>query len=97
LNALKSTSYVAPPGTYPPIALPSIPLAVAPAASAAVAIAWAASRRDEDLATTAAVTGIALALFGVLMTLIYGTSSLSLVALGVITAAAAAAWKRSSG
>jgi len=67
---------------------------VAPAAAAAVAVAWAASRRDDDVATTAAVAGIALALFGILMTLIYGTGSLALVALGVIVAAAAAAWRR---
>jgi len=97
LNALKGASTAAPPGAFPPIRLPPAPLAVAPAASAAVAIAWAASRRDEDLTVTAAVTGIALALFGVLMTLLYGAGSLSLVALGVIIAAAAAAWRRSSG
>ncbi|MFP3169387.1 MAG: hypothetical protein RXR01_09770 [Thermoproteus sp.] len=95
LNMLKSASAIAPPGTFPPVALPPAPLVVAPAASAAVAIAWAASRRDEDLTITAAVTGIALALFGVLMTLLYGTGGLSLVALGVIIAAAAAAWRRS--
>jgi VIT1/CCC1 family predicted Fe2+/Mn2+ transporter len=76
------------------VSLPQVPAAVAPAAAAAVAVAWAASRRDDDVATTAAVAGIALALFGILMTLIYGTSSLTLVALGVIVAAAAAAWRR---
>jgi VIT1/CCC1 family predicted Fe2+/Mn2+ transporter len=69
-------------------------MSTAPAAAAAVAVAWAASRRDDDVATTAAVAGIALALFGILMTLIYGTSSLTLVALGIIVAAAAAAWKK---
>jgi len=78
------------------VSLPAVPTAVAPAAAAAVAVAWAASRRDDDVATTAAVAGIALALFGILMTLIYGTSSLTLVALGVIVAAAAAAWRRIS-
>jgi hypothetical protein len=97
LNALKGASAVAPPGALPSVALPPVPLVAAPAVSAAVAIAWAASRRDEDLAATAAVAGIALALFGVLMTLLYGAASLSLVALGVIIAAAAAAWRRSSG
>ena len=96
LNSLKSAPVAAPPGAFPPIRLPPAPLAVAPAVSAAVAIAWAASRRDEDLTATAAVAGIALAIFGVLMTLVYGTGSLSLVALGAIIAAAAAAWRRSS-
>jgi hypothetical protein len=78
------------------VSLPAVPTAVAPAAAAAVAVAWAASRRDDDVATTAAIAGIALTLFGILMTLIYGTSSLTLVALGVIVAAAAAAWRRIS-
>ena len=82
--------------TFGAVSLPAVPTAVAPAAAAAVAVAWAASRRDDDVATTAAVAGIALALFGILTTLIYGTSSLTLVALGVIVAAAAAAWRRIS-
>jgi hypothetical protein len=76
------------------VSIPTVPTAVAPAAAAAVAVAWAASRRDDDVATTVAVAGIALALFGILMTLVYGTSSLTLVALGIIAAAAAAAWKK---
>ena len=96
LNALKDAQIIVPSGSFSSISLPPAPLVVAPAASAAVAIAWAASRRDEDLTLTAAVAGIALALFGVLMVLIYGAGSLSLVALGVIIAAAAAAWRRSS-
>jgi hypothetical protein len=73
---------------------PQVPVVIAPAAAAAVAVAWAASRRDDDVATTAAIAGIALALFGILMTLIFSTESLTLVALGVIVAAAAAAWRR---
>jgi hypothetical protein len=96
LKLLKSYQVSGASAQYGTVALPPAPLAIAPAASAAVAIAWAASRRDEDLTATAAVTGIALALFGVLMTLLYGTASLSIVALGVIIAAAAAAWRRSS-
>jgi len=81
-------------GGFAPVTAPAVPLAVAPAAAAAVAVAWAASRRDDDVVTTAAVAGIALAIFGLLMTLIYGASSLPLVALGIIVAAAAAAWRR---
>lgn len=95
LKVLKSYQVSGASAQYGTVALPPAPLVIAPAASAAVAIAWAASRRDEDLTVTAAATGIALALFGVLMTLLYGTASLSLVALGVIIAAAAAAWRRS--
>ena len=81
-------------GGFAPVTAPVVPLAVAPAAAAAVAVAWAASRRDDDVVTTAAVAGIALALFGILMMLIYGPASLPLVALGIIIAAAAAAWRR---
>jgi hypothetical protein len=69
-------------------------MSTAPAAAAAVAVAWAASRRDDDAVTTAAIAGIALAIFALLMTLIYGPTSLPLVALGIIIAAAAAAWRR---
>ena len=93
-NVIKS--YVAPgaAGQFAPIAVQPPPAAVAPAAAAAVAVAWAASRRDDDVVTTAAVAGIALALFGILMSLVYGADSLTLVALGVVIAAAAAAWKK---
>jgi len=94
-NVLKT--YVAPaPAAVPygPMSVQPPPAAVAPAAAAAVAVAWAASRRDDDVVKTAAVAGIALALFGILMTLIYGSSSLTLVALGIIMAAAAAAWRK---
>ena len=94
LNELQRWQVAGAPGSFSSITLPAVPVAVAPAAAAAVAVAWAASRRDDDVATTAAVAGIALALFGILMTLIYGTGSLTLVALGVIVAAAAAAWRR---
>ena len=94
LNELQRWQVAGASGSFSSIALPAVPVAVAPAAAAAVAVAWAASRRDDDVATTAAVAGIALALFGILMTLIYGTGSLALVALGVIVAAAAAAWRR---
>jgi len=96
LNELQRWQVAGASGSFSSIALPAVPVAVAPAAAAAVAVAWAASRRDDDVATTAAVAGIALALFGILMTLIYGTGSLALVALGVIVAAAAAAWRRIS-
>jgi hypothetical protein len=94
LNELQRWQAVGAPPTFGAVSLPPVPAAIAPAAAAAVAVAWAASRRDDDVATTAAVAGIALSLFGILMTLIYGTSSLTLVALGVIVAAAAAAWRR---
>lgn len=95
-NVLKSYVASAPPtgGSFTPIAVPPPPVAMAPAAAAAVAVAWAASRRDDDVATTAAVAGTALALFGILMSLVYGADSLTLVALGIIVAAAAAAWKK---
>jgi hypothetical protein len=96
LQELKKWRAVGVSPSYGAISLPQIPTAVAPAAAAAVAVAWAASRRDDDVATTAAIAGIALALFGILMTLVYGTESLTLVALGVIVAAAAAAWRRIS-
>jgi hypothetical protein len=96
LNELQKYQEVGASASFGMVALPAVPAAVAPAAAAAVAVAWAASRRDDDVATTAAVAGIATALFGILMTLIYGTSSLTLVALGVIVAAAAAAWRRIS-
>jgi hypothetical protein len=94
LNVLQKYQTVGSSASFGAVSLPAVPTAVAPAAATAVAVAWAASRRDDDVATTAAVAGIALALFGILMTLIYGTSSLTLVALGVIVAAAAAAWRR---
>jgi hypothetical protein len=97
LNQLQKYQIVGASTSFGVVSLPAVLAAVAPAAAAAVAVAWAASRRDEDLTVTAAVAGIALALFGVLMVLIYGTASLSLVALGVVIAAAAAAWRRSSG
>jgi hypothetical protein len=94
-NAIRSYIVSMPTGGgSAPVSAPAAPMSTAPAAAAAVAVAWAASRRDDDVATTAAVAGIALALFGILMTLIYGTSSLTLVALGIIVAAAAAAWKK---
>jgi hypothetical protein len=96
LNELQKWRAVGVLPSFGAVSLPAVPAAIAPAAAAAVAVAWAASRRDDDVATTAAVAGIALALFGILMTLIYGTSSLTLVALGVIVAAAAAAWRRIS-
>jgi VIT1/CCC1 family predicted Fe2+/Mn2+ transporter len=96
LNELQRWQAVGTAPTFGAVSLPTVPAAIAPAAAAAVAVAWAASRRDDDVATTAAVAGVALALFGILMTLIYGTSSLTLVALGVIVAAAAAAWRRIS-
>jgi len=96
LQELQKWQVVGSSASFGAISLPAVPTAAAPAAAAAVAVAWAASRRDDDVATTAAVAGIALALFGMLMTLIYGTSSLTLVALGVIVAAAAAAWRRIS-
>ena len=96
LQELQKWRVVGSSASFGVVSLPAVPTAVAPAAAAAVAVAWAASRRDDDVATTAAVAGIALALFGILMTLIYGTSSLALVALGVIVAAAAAAWRRIS-
>jgi len=95
-NELQKWQVSGPSASFGTISLPPIPTAVAPAAAAAAAVAWAASRRDDDVATTAAVAGIALALFGILMTLIYGTESLALVALGVIVAAAAVAWRRIS-
>jgi hypothetical protein len=96
LNELQKWKVVGSSASFGAVSLPAVPAAVAPAAAAAAAVAWAASRRDDDVATTAAVAGIALALFGILMTLIYGTSSLTLVALGIIVAAAAAAWRRIS-
>jgi VIT1/CCC1 family predicted Fe2+/Mn2+ transporter len=96
LNELQKWQAVGAPGSFAPVSLPAVPAAIAPAAAAAVAVAWAASRRDDDVAATAAVAGIALTLFGILMTLVYGTESLTLVALGVIVAAAAAAWRRIS-
>jgi VIT1/CCC1 family predicted Fe2+/Mn2+ transporter len=96
LNELQKWRVTGSSASFGAVALPAVPTAVAPAAAAAVAVAWAASRRDDDVATTAAIAGIALTLFGILMTLIYGTSSLTLVALGVIVAAAAAAWRRIS-
>jgi len=96
LNELQKWQMAGSSASFGAVSLPAVPTAVAPAAAAAVAVAWAASRRDDDVATTAAIAGIALALFGILMTLIYGTSSLALVALGVIVAAAAAAWRRIS-
>ena len=96
LNELQKWKVVGSSASFGAVSLPAVPTAVAPAAAAAVAVAWAASRRDDDVATTAAVAGIALALFGILMTLVYGTNSLTLVALGVIVAAAAAAWRRIS-
>jgi len=96
LNELQKWRVAGSSASFGAVSLPAVPTAVAPAAAAAVAVAWAASRRDDDVATTAAVAGIALALFGILMTLIYGTSSLTLVALGVIVAAATAAWRRIS-
>jgi len=95
-NELQKWRVVGSSASFGAVSLPAVPTAVAPAAAAAVAVAWAASRRDDDVATTAAVAGIALALFGILMTLVYGTNSLTLVALGVIVAAAAAAWRRIS-
>jgi len=98
LNELGRWHVPGPPGGGGFSAGPLVPPALtAPtAAAAAVAVAWAASRRDDDVAASAAVAGVALALFGMLMTLIYGTESLGLVALGVIVAAAAAAWRRIS-
>jgi hypothetical protein len=97
LNELQRFHVAGPPsGSFGPITSPTVPPALAPAAAAAVAVAWAASRRDDDVAASAAVAGVALALFGILMTLIYGAESLGLVALGVIVAAAAAAWRRIS-
>jgi hypothetical protein len=96
LNELKKYAVTAAAAAYGLNIIQFTP-AVAPAASAAIAIAWAASRRDEDLTVTAAVAGAALSLFGVLMTLLYGAAGISLVALGVVIAAAAAAWRRSSG
>ena len=96
LNVLQKWRIVGSSASFGAVGLPAVPAAVAPAAAAAVAVAWAASRRDDDVATTAAVAGIALALFGILMTLVYGTSSLTLIALGIIVAAAAAAWRRIS-
>jgi len=94
LSELQKWQVVAPSASFGAVSLPQVPAAVAPAAAAAVAVAWAASRRDDDVAAAAAVAGIALALFGILMTVVYGTSSLTLVALGIIVAAAAAAWKK---
>ena len=96
LNELQKWQTTSSSASFDSVSLPQVPAAIAPVAAAAVAVAWAASRRDDDVATTAAVAGIALALFGILMTLIYGTESLALVALGVIVAAAAAAWRRIS-
>jgi hypothetical protein len=96
LSELQKWQAVGTAPTFGAVSLPTVPAAIAPAAAAAVAVAWAASRRDDDVATTAAVAGVALALFGILMTLIYGTESLTLVALGVIVAAAAVAWRRIS-
>ena len=94
LNVLQKWQATGASASFGAVSIPAVPTAVAPAAAAAVAVAWAASRRDDDVATTVAVAGIALALFGILMTLIYGTGSLTLVALGIIAAAAAAAWKK---
>jgi hypothetical protein len=94
LNQLQKWRAVGSSASFGVVTLPAVPTAVAPVAAAAVAVAWAASRRDDDVVTTAAIAGIALAIFGLLMTLIYGPTSLPLVALGIITAAAAAAWRR---
>jgi len=94
LNEIQRVRIPGSPGGFSRVVTPIPPLAVAPAAAAAVAVAWAASRRDDDVVTTAAVAGIALALFGMLMTLIYGSESLLLVPLGIIIAAAAAAWRK---
>jgi VIT1/CCC1 family predicted Fe2+/Mn2+ transporter len=94
LNVLKTYQITGASSSFGTVTVPAVPTAEAPAAASAVAVAWAASRRDDDVVTAAAIAGIALALFGILMTLIYGTSSLTLVALGIIVAAAAAAWKK---
>jgi hypothetical protein len=94
LNVIAVHAVSGPPpggGFTPAIATSST---TASAAAAAVAVAWVASRRDDDAVTTAAIAGIALAIFALLMTLIYGPTSLPLVALGIIVAAAAAAWRR---
>jgi len=96
-EALTKFSVSAPPaafagaggtGTPPPPAA-----GLAAAAAGALGVAWAASRRDDDVATAAAVAGVALALFSLLFTMVYGAQGLSLAALGIIIAAAAAAYK----
>ena len=77
-------------GAPPP---PPPAAAFAAAAAGALGVAWAASRRDDDVITAAAVAGVALALFSILFTLVHGAQGLSLAALGIIIAAAAAAYK----
>ena len=75
-------------GAAPPPAAASL----AAVAAGALGVAWAASRRDDDVPTAAAIAGIAVALFSILFTAVY-KADVSLAALGIIIAAAAAAYR----
>jgi len=85
--------FFGPEGGAPLTAVAPPAAGLAAAAAGALGVAWAASRRDDDVVTAAAVAGTALALFSLLFTMVYGAEGLSLAALGIIIAAAAAAYK----